>query len=117
MDGRMDKMLHAMHGDRRRRARDIQDALYAQQLFAVAVEQHGQPQAEQGPVERPVENEGESVDGLVVTIAIVRRLAMLTMPRSATTPVITSSRNAPWTSDTNRYIAVVTRALEPRLKK
>ena len=33
MNGRMDEMLHAMHGDRRRRARDIQDALYAQHAF------------------------------------------------------------------------------------
>ena len=72
VDGRMDEMLHAVDGDRRGRARDVQDALHPQHLLAMAVEQHGQPQAEQGPVERPVEAEREGVDGLVVPVAIVR---------------------------------------------
>jgi len=55
MQRRMHEMLHAVHRDWRIRSHDIQDALHAQDLVAMAIEQHRQPDAEHGPVERAVE--------------------------------------------------------------
>ena len=71
MDRRVDDVLHAVDDHRRERAGDVEDALHAQHLFPVGVEQHGQPDAEGGPVERAVEAEGEGVDVLVVAGDVV----------------------------------------------
>ena len=64
-------MLHAVHRDRRGRAFDIEDALDPQHGVAVPVEKHGQPEAEQRPVERPVEDQRKSVNAVAVPVAVM----------------------------------------------
>ena len=49
--GRMDDVLDAVQDDRPRAA-DVQEALHPQDVLAAGLEQHRQPDAERGPVER-----------------------------------------------------------------
>ena len=62
MNGRVDEVLDAVDRHGRRLAGEIENALDAQHLVAMPVEQHGQPDAEGRPVERFVEGERKGVD-------------------------------------------------------
>ncbi len=67
----MDDVLDAVDHDRRRHALDVEDALDAEHVAAVDVEQHGEPDAERGPVERPLEGQAEGADVLAVAARLV----------------------------------------------
>jgi hypothetical protein len=77
MPRRMHEMLHRMHRHRRYRVGDIEDALDPQQRITMAVEQHRQPVAEPGPINRLVEAERQSADIVGVVVMIVGRMASI----------------------------------------
>jgi hypothetical protein len=76
MPRRMHEMLHRMHRHRRFRVGDIEDALHPQQLIAMPVEQHRQPDTEPRPIDRLVEAERQSADIVGVAMMIAGRIAM-----------------------------------------
>src|SRR5262249_35848998 len=67
---RMHQMLHGMHRHRCYRIRDIEDAFYPQQRVAMAVEQHRQPDAKPGPINRLVDVERQGADVVGMSIMI-----------------------------------------------
>jgi hypothetical protein len=72
----MHEMLHRMHRHRRFGIGDVEDALHAQQLPAMAVEQHRQPDAEPRPIDWLVEAERQSADIIGVAMTIVGCMAV-----------------------------------------
>src|SRR5712691_7252737 len=56
----MHDMLHTVDEHRRVHAFDAKDPLYPQYIVAVPVEQQAQPDAESGPVQRPIEDQTEA---------------------------------------------------------
>ena len=69
MGRRMNDMLHAMDHHRRFLTSDVQDAFYPQNLLAMAVKQHGQPESERRPVKRFIDDHRHGLD--VVTVIMV----------------------------------------------
>ena len=72
----MHEMLYRMHRHRCCRVGDIEDALHPQQLIAMAVEQHRQPDAEPRPIDRFVEAERQRADIVGVAMMIIGRMVM-----------------------------------------
>jgi hypothetical protein len=58
----MHQVLDAVDDDRRGGADHLEEPLHPQHVLAVGVQQHRQPDAERGPVERPLEGRAEGVD-------------------------------------------------------
>ena len=79
MPRRMHEVLHRMNRHRRFRVGDIEDALDPQQLVAMAMEQHRQPNAEPRPIDRLVETERQSTD-IAVAMMIFGRMAICRRP-------------------------------------
>ncbi|MCY1298489.1 hypothetical protein D9M70_479790 [compost metagenome] len=73
MNRRMYQMLNAMDGDRPLFPDDVEDTLHAQDAFAVAIEQHGEPEAEGCPVHRPFHRHYERGHGGRMCRAVSRR--------------------------------------------
>src|SRR5438132_2939586 len=64
--GRMHQMLDAMDDHRRGHADHVEDSLHSQDIVAVGVEEHREPDAERRPVQRTVDGHAEGVDVAVV---------------------------------------------------
>src|SRR5207249_10774433 len=64
--GRMHQMLDTVDDHRRGHADHLEESLHPQDILAVGVQQHREPDAERRPVERAVDGHAESVDVAVV---------------------------------------------------
>src|SRR5260221_8892538 len=90
MQWRMHEVLDAIDHDRRGAVADIEDALDAQHVGAVGVEEHGQPDAEDGPVDRAVEGHGEGMDARIMAAGVAMMMSGMVVagvrPQPTTAP-------------------------------
>ena len=78
MNRRVDQTLHAVNRNRTLLPFDIKDALDAEDPVAMAIEQHGQPHAEAGPVDPLLDHHGKGAHG-GMGVAIIPLFLMMVM--------------------------------------
>jgi hypothetical protein len=64
---RVHEVLHAVDDNWPAVRTDVQQSFHAQDVAAMAMQQHGQPDAEGGPIQRPLETQTESMNAGIVT--------------------------------------------------